>query len=197
MIQKERFRVRQLLYWLLVNTLAWLIGGGVSGIIEGDNDWLIGGIIACLLMWLAQWFLLQSYFEKATLWLILSPFGFIAGILFGGFTSWYVQQVIFASNSFQVRTAEIVLAIMGASVGLLQSYVLRHTKNGPLCWIFISSAAWTLGGIGFSYSSLLFFNMANLFIAFVIGYAIFGLIYGALTGVALVWILDTPKQNVK
>jgi len=196
MQQIGRFRTSVSLRWLLVSTLAWLIGGVISGAVRGDSDWVIGGITACLLMWITQWCLLRDYLHAAALWIILSIIGLVIGFFLGSFVVWYIQQVVFDNSPVQIRTAGILLAVFGASIGTTQSYVLRQIRGASFPWILSSAASWTLGGLGFFYSSWFFFDIANLFIAFVSGYTVFGLIYGVITGVALAWALKpVQKEN--
>lgn len=180
------------LAWTLATVIGMLAGFLLSIPLVNllDLQWarVIVPLLAGFLIGLCQWAALRNYLVNATDW-----------ILAGG-TSWAVG---YALGLFLINTlADTALGgivgyvLFGIIVAVVQWTVLRLEIPNVWIWILANVVGWTLGFYLSQASLDLFFNdpaIAPAASTSVIS-AISGLVAGAITGLALVWIVRQPER---
>ena len=166
--------------WTVASTVALFVAlvaipQGVHGIILARVG-MVGATVG-----IAQWFVLRWHVSRAGWWVLASAVG-------GALTF----AVIFAADGIIVARVGMV----GAAVGIAQWFVLRGQVFRAGWWVLASAAGFAVGGAviraasefesslrGFSYLP------HPVYVAgFVLGLAL----YGAITGVVMVWLLRQP-----
>lgn len=147
--------------WVLVNTFGWIVG------------WiLLGDLGVGVLVGLAQWVVLRQLVPKAGWWIVLTVFGWLAGVAL------IVSGVLLASSP-NLITSLLAGAVVGALVGLAQWLALRQWVQLAAVWILVNAVAWATAFSGF-FGSLLA-----------------GTVLGVFTGLVLDWLLrNAPKPNI-
>lgn len=180
------------LAWTLATVVGMLLGFLISLPVVNllDLQWarVIVPLLTGFVIGLAQWAALRSYLIDATDW-----------ILAGG-TSWAVG---YALGLFLINTlANTVLGgfvgyiLFGIIVAVIQWPILRREIPSVWAWILANVVGWTLGFYLSQISLDVFFNdpaIAPVASISVIS-SISGLVAGAITGLALVWIVRQPER---
>ncbi|MBZ0267511.1 hypothetical protein K8I85_05105 [bacterium] len=120
----------------------------------------VGAVLAGML----QWLVLRRHFAAAAWW-VLATVGALA----------VVGILVFAVRVFD---AGVGAATGGTVLGIAQWQVLRRTVTRAGWWVLASTVGWVTGGI-----------LSGAFQAGFAGWITIGATYGAITGVALVWLL--------
>ena len=187
------------LMWVFLSAMGWYIGlfvGFVAGYapIELIGHTPLGeGLAVCVTLILigavvgiAQWVVLRERVPGAGRWVWAS----IAGLAVAGGVGGAV--VVAGANVYSESLATVVgttliVALGGAVTGILQRPVLRGQVSRSGWWVLASTVGWGLGmavsGIG-GYAAG---DPGELF-----GWFVSGPVLGAVTGVALVWLLRQP-----
>ena len=172
---------------------------------------MVGFGIVAAVAGIMQWLVLRRHLSAAESWLVASATGgAIGGAL--GFASWViVGRDEFGVVSFSQETLTVAFTVVGAIVGIAQWLVLRGQVYRAGLWVLISTLGWAMGqaasGPAGRLGESLFYRLAFgietvrdgfLPIAgFVVGFPLFGLLTGAITGVAMVWLLRQPVPETK
>jgi hypothetical protein len=145
-------------------------------------------ILSGILLGAAQWLVLRGYVTNSQDWIINQIGGWVVGYALGLFV---VQALSKTSVGLLVGFISF-----GIIVALFQWPVLRREVPHLASWVAANVLAWTLG----AYLSLLaggiFFQgtTPNLITSVLVSVGITGLVAGAITAVALIWIVRQPDQ---
>jgi len=178
--------------WTLATAVGMLLGFLLSIPIVNllDLQWarVIVPVLAGFLIGLSQWFALRSYLIDATDW-----------VLAGG-TSWAVGYVLglFLINSLSSSFVGgfLAYALFGFIVAIVQWPVLRREIPNVWAWILANVIGWMLGFYLSQVALGLFFNdpAINPVASTSVISGVSGLVAGAVTGLALVWIVRQPER---
>jgi hypothetical protein len=190
---KERKRIGWgfWLQWALASTAGLYVGFIMAFVIAvfselelGLGEWpgeLAIGIVPGIGVGVLQWVVLRRRVSGAGWWVLASAAGGY-GIIQAGFNGY--SETLWSYVSLLGWTG--VVALGGAVTGTLQWLVLREQVSRAGWWVFASTVGWGLGmtaAIAFSWG---------------VGVSDFGalggtgVVLGALTGGALVWMLRQP-----
>ena len=132
---------------------------------------------------IAQSLVLRDRFAKEGWWLPLTLVGWALGLTF----VFFVPALSLRSHLPNLPPITILLidfAIIGGTVGICQWQLLKSFRAAGL-WLFASAIALSLGSLG-----LYLGYMLN---STVLASALLGVIYGAITGLAMIKVLRSPK----
>lgn len=178
--------------WTLATVVGMLVGFLLSIPLVNllDLQWarIIVPLLTGFIIGLAQWAALRSYLIDATDW-----------ILAGG-ASW---AVAYALGLFLINALSdtflggfVGYVLFGVIVAVVQWPILRREIPNVWAWILANVIGWTLGFYLSQVSLDLFFNdpaIAPAASTSVIS-SISGLVAGAITGLALIWIVRQPER---
>lgn len=178
--------------WTLATVVGMLLGFLLAIPLVNllDLEWarIMVPLLTGFIIGLSQWMALRSYLIDATDW-----------ILAGG-TSWAVGYALglFLINALAntVLGGLVGYVLFGLIVAIVQWPVLRREIPNVWAWILANVVGWTLGFYLSQVSLDIFFNdpaIAPAASTSVIS-SISGLVAGAITGLALVWIVRQPEQ---
>jgi hypothetical protein len=151
---------------------------------------LIVPIIAGILIGYSQWIVLRQYLTRASSsqWFLADGTSWAAG---------YALGLLLIQNLPSTILGNILAYILfGTIVALVQWPVLRREIPSTLTWIVVSALGWAAGLWASLLALGLFFNDPVIEpVASTIAIAVTsGLVAGAITGVALVWIVRQPEK---
>ena len=181
--------------WTLATAVGMLVGFLPSLLLINvlDLQWsrVIIPLLAGFLIGLAQWAVLRNYLVNSHDW-----------ILAGG-TSWAVGYAI---GLFLINTLSgtalgglIGFALFGAIVAAVQWPILRREIPHISSWIIANMLGWTAGFyLSQVFLTLFFSNVPaiNPVVSTAFISVVTGLVAGAITGLALVWIVRKPEVAV-
>lgn len=180
--------------WTVATAVGMLLGFLLSIPIVNllDLQWarVIVPLLAGFLIGLSQWFALRSYLIDATDW-----------VLAGG-TSWAVGYALglFLINSLSSSFLGglVAYALFGFIVAIVQWPILRREIPNVWAWILANVVGWVLGFYLSQIALSLFFNdpAINPVASTSVISGVSGLVAGAVTGLALVWIVRQPERVV-
>jgi hypothetical protein len=145
-------------------------------------------IISGIFLGLAQWLVLRPYISKSYDWILNHAVGWVVGYTLG----LYVVQLL----SKTPLGMFVGFISFGVIVALFQYPTLRREIPHLATWILANVIGWTLG----AYLSLLaagvFFQnkLPTTFTSVLVTVGITGLVAGAITGLALIWIVRQPDR---
>ena len=157
-------------WWVLASFVGWAVGSSVSDTL-GDavgEVWFdsVGLIVLGTLIGGMQWLVLRHQVSWGSWWVAAKIAGWAVGALvnlpFGLAAGWIVGLVV---------------------AGMFQWLILRRQLSRASWWLFASFVAWG-AGVGIS--------LALPRCPGACSGAVFGVVVGAMTGVALVWLLRRP-----
>jgi len=191
--------------WVAASIVGFALGAAAlrcSGMIPENTSLIIVetvGILARLLLptlpAFLHWLILRRLFARAGWWIPASVVGWLLGYIplgvgIAGADTGAGFLLISERYVFGVGCA-----VAGAVAGTLQSLVLRRWVSCAGWWVLASSISWV--GTAWVYASLTRGNDVNI----VLGGAASGTLSGAITGLALVWLLshsvDPNAREVK
>ncbi len=171
--------------WIVGMALAWLLSLLISPITQGFTNlvaWGIAGAIIGTTLGINQWFVLRPYSPPswAARWLSWWVLATILG------WSLSIAVIIGMGAGLQLGFATTG-SVIGISVGIAQYFVLRTQVLRAEWWALSNTVAWVIG-----LASIDLFGEA-------LGFPIAGFIYGAVSGVFLLWLFrgarpDEPAQ---
>lgn len=178
--------------WTLATTIGMLLGFLLSIPLVNvlDLEWarVIVPLFAGFLIGLSQWAVLRNYVVDTTDWILAAG------------TSWAVGYALglFLINSLANTPlgAFVGYILFGVIVAIVQWPILRREIPHVLPWIIANVLGWTLGFYLSQLALNLFFKdpaIAAVVSTSVIS-SISGLIAGAITGIALIWIVRQPER---
>ena len=183
-------------WWVITNAVGFGVGWllGVSVLLSrgesNETGWV--PVLVMFLGWgligasigISQWTVLRQ--TLGSWWVLATIIGWVVGA--------FVVPAIITAGGGIVISMPIVLMGNAALAGLLQWFTLRRYSQRAALWVLASLLGW---GIGFGAVVLLAGRLnaiaqsSDLVVAFV-GEAVVGAISGAITGLALIWLLQPP-----
>jgi hypothetical protein len=180
--------------WTLATAIGMILGYLTAAFIIGDLDLGIARVVVPLLAGLfigvAQWLVLRGYVTSSHDWILNHAGGWVVGYALGLFVVQALAQVAFG--------ALVGFILFGIIVALFQWPVLRREIPHLLFWILANVIGWTLGAFVSQLIAGVLFNGAppSLVTSTLVSVGITGLIAGAITAVALIWIVRKPERAV-
>ena len=160
---------------------------------------MAAGIVIGLGTGCTQWLLLKRRIPLSPSWIYLASAGFAAGELIIGILFWQMglnraEQRFIEGNALM---DSIIFAFLGLTIGLFQLPLLRRNFHRTLYWPLASMLGWCICILPFT---LMEFSPAfqqnasfgGLLLLFCFG----SLLYGAVTGATLCWLVK-PRENLK
>jgi hypothetical protein len=163
--------------------LAFLVGSIDLGIVR-----VIVPIITGLLLGLAQWLVLRPYVTKSRDWILYHAVGWVVGYTLGLF----VVQLLSKTPIGML----LGFICFGAIVALFQFPILRREIPHIGVWILANVIGWTLGAYLSQLAAAIFFtnNLPTTFTSVMVFVGITGLVAGAVTALALIWLVRKPDR---
>ncbi len=175
------------LWWVVAGVVGWAAGWGLGW--SEVEFWSVdiaaaeygGVVVGVTVVGALQWLMLRRQLAGAAWWIVAS---LVSGVVAGG--------VIYGVGGDAGFTAEVArdldvgwvveAALYGAVLGVLQWLVLRWQVALSGLWVLASTVGWVVGDP--VCSSLMDFGALS--------WVVFGAVYGAITGLVLVWLLRRP-----
>ena len=148
------------------------------------------GFVFSPLQPLAQWLVLRRHIFRAGWWVLATILGMAVGGAAGMATGveWMVALAwAVGDGSDVVRTG----ATLGAAVGVAQWLFLRQHFAQTGWWIPASIASWTIGAV----AGLSIVGDCAEFVRCFVGWASYGAVIGAVTGLVLLWLMTRPMSQ--
>ena len=143
-------------------------------------------VLAGTVIGFAQWLVLRRYVTAGTQWDWTDGISWAAGYILGLLLIQLLPSTVFV--------VFIGYFLFGAIVALVQWPVLRREIPQVLTWLVASALAWA---VGYWVSQAVLSVFTDPLIDPVVGTAVIaitsGLVAGAITGVALIWIVRKPE----
>jgi len=180
------------LSWTLATALGMLIGYLPLALLVGSFDLglarVIVPIITGVFLGLAQWLVLRPYISNSYDWILNHAVGWVVGFTLGLFVVQLLSKTPFGML--------VGFMSFGLIVALFQYPVLRREIPHLGTWIVANVIGWTLGAyLGQLAAGVFFQNVApTTFTSVLVTVGITGLVAGAITGLALIWIVRKPDR---
>jgi len=143
-------------------------------------------VLAGTVIGFAQWLVLRRYITASTRWDWTDGISWAAGYILGLLLIQMLPSTVFV--------VFIGYFLFGAIVALVQWPVLRREIPQVLTWLVASAIAWA---VGYWVSQAVLSLFTDPLIDPVVGTTVIavtsGLVAGAITGVALIWIVRKPE----
>jgi len=194
--------------WTLINALVLILGYIISVFVvllineiifeNTVDEWgspfeqtvvqIALGIVIGFSIGITQWRLLRKVFNVSSFWLYSVVIGFTILELIAGIILWKLDINRGELNfiEFNALAHALILAITGLIIGIIQMPLLKKQYAGSVYWVIASTLAW---GISILITAIDQDSELALLITFIIG----AILYGAITGATLMWILK-PKE---
>jgi len=145
-------------------------------------------VVAGALIGFSQWIVLKQYVTASTDWILAGGAAWAAG---------YALGLLLMLNLPNTLVAGILGSlIFGAIVAQVQWPVFRREIPNSWMWIISSAVGWTIGFLASQGALSLFSNEPAIHPA--VSTAVIagtnGLVAGAITGLALIWIVRRPER---
>lgn len=149
------------------------------------------GIVIGFSIGITQWRLLRKVFNVSSFWLYSVAIGFTILELIAGIILWKldINRGELSFIEFNALAHALLLAITGLIIGIIQMPLLKKQYAGSVNWVIASTLAW---GISILITAIDQDSELALLITFIIG----AILYGAITGATLMWILKPKKQKL-
>jgi hypothetical protein len=168
-IERPKVGWRVWLGWMLACTASAAVALTVTGALVRAGSlnaavvWAVFGLVIGPSLGITQWLVLRRQIPQAYMWVLASAMGGPVGGPLGG-------------------------AVIGASLGIPQWLVLRHRVSRAYVWVLASIVSFALGlsvgeAVGFAVDGAA---------GWPVGGTIHGIVVGAITGTALVWLFRQP-----
>jgi hypothetical protein len=188
----ENNEIGMWLEWTLATTFGMLLGFVPSLILVNILDLalarLIVPLVAGFLVGLAQWMVLRKYLDEVSDWILAGGVSWAAGYALG----------LFIMNGLTGTGLDgfIGYVLFGVIVALIQWPLLRREIPNVWMWVLANVIGWTAGFYMSQVSLGLFFDdpAINPIASTSVIAGVSGLVAGAITGIALVWIVRQPEQ---
>ncbi len=176
------------LWWVVAGVVGWAAGWGLGW--SEVEFWSVdiaaaeygGVVVGVTVVGALQWLMLRRQLAGAAWWIVAS---LVSGVVAGG--------VIYGVGGDAGFTAEVTrdldvgwvveAGLYGVVLGVLQWLVLRRQVALSGLWVLASTVGWIVGDP--VCSSLMDFGALS--------WVVFGAVYGAITGLVLMWLL---RQSV-
>jgi len=180
------------LAWTLATALGMLVGYLPLALLVGSLDLglarVIVPIISGICIGLAQWLVLRPYISKSYDWILHHAVGWVVGYTLG----LYVVQLLSKTPLGML----VGFISFGVIVALFQYPALRREIPHLATWILANVIGWTLGAYLSQLAAGFFFQntVPNTFTSVLVTVGVTGLVAGASTGLALIWIVRQPDR---
>jgi hypothetical protein len=146
-------------------------------------------IIAGILIGFSQWLVLRRYLTTDSDWILAGGAAWAAGYAFG---------LLMIQNLSSTAIGEIIAYLLfGVIVAIIQWQMLRREIPNLLTWVVINSLGWAAGLWASQFVLNLLFDAPV--IEPVVSTSVIagtsGLVAGAITGLALIWIAREPEPE--
>lgn len=148
---------------------------------------IIVPIVAGILIGFAQWFVLRQYLTVSSDWVLEGGTGWAVGYALGLLLIESLSSTAFAGIAAYV--------LFGVIVALVQWQDLRREIPSKLTWVLANSVGWAAGLWASQLALGLFFDdpVIEPVVSTIVIAVASGLVAGAITGIALVWIAGRPE----
>lgn len=180
--------------WTLATALGMLVGHLILVPIVDNIDLglarVVAPLLAGLLVGFAQWLVLRGFLTDSSTWVLAGGASWATAFVIGLF--------IVQSLSGSVLAGLFAYILFGLIVALMQWPILRREIPNIWSWVLANIIGWTLG----FFASQLVVNAVfspdsyNQALVTAVSTGVSGLIAGAFTGLALVWIVSKPEVVV-
>jgi hypothetical protein len=175
---------RRLWVWPVAILVSFPIGGYLADLVVDGVDSvgaaLLGGLIAGLVIGVAEWFALRRW--VSWLWIVATSIGMAVGLMAGA------TVVDYGTSRGDIM---IMGAVTGLGVGALQGLVLAKSRvPGALWWAVVNPPAWALCWLVTSY--VITRNVQDQFPNFGASGAV---VFGLLTWFLLALLLRKPEPK--
>lgn len=145
-------------------------------------------ILAGVLIGFAQWVVLRFYLTATSDWILAGGAAWAAGYALG--------LLLMQNISGTLVGGVLGYLLFGAIVGLVQWPVLRREIPNGVVWILANTLAWAIGFWVSQWTLNLLFNDPVIppLISTSVLAGVSGLVAGAISGAALVWIARQPDK---
>ena len=188
-VQRDEFGLW--LRWTLATMVALILGFVPFTFFRFTLDllwirWLIP-LWAGALVGVFQWLALRPYLTHSVDWIVNGGVGWALGFALGLFA---IQAL--AETGWGVLLGYL---LFGLIIGVLQWPVLRREIPNAVPWVAASVLGWALGTLASEWVLGAFFygRQPPEVIVVAVNVAVVGLVAGAITGLALVWIVRKPE----
>ena len=192
----------------------------VGGFLVGAGAVVLAAVTVGASVGIAQWLALRRHLSRAGLWLLGSVVGMTMGLSLSVWLAVVLQRggragmssaltLVGVAGNFQDYVISggmwwaVVGVVAGASVGIAQWLTLRNQLSWASLWplgsvlgmaIGFPAGALVLGALGSIWHDTIRLWGADVgyIAAWAIGLAVMGAVSGAITGLALVWLLRHP-----
>jgi len=180
------------LEWTLATAFGMLLGFLPSIVLVNIMDLALARVIVPLfagfLVGLAQWVVLRKYVNEVSDWILAAGASWAVGYALG----------LFIMNGLTGTGLDSFVGyiLFGIIVALVQWPILRREIPNVWMWILANVIGWTAGFYMSQVALDLFFNgptIAPIASTSVIS-GVSGLVAGAITGIALIWIVRKPER---
>jgi hypothetical protein len=206
-LKTHQFKWDIWIQWVLATSVGLVVSDGLSVYISLGEcvDLFIPGAIIGTLQWL---FILQFQISRATRW-IWSTFlgwtiGWVLGMLAGSIVSLIIilatsglepNSIINAGSNLAGMT--VLLVVHGVILGTTQwLFALKSQYHKAIWWIPANIIGWPLAN-GLSWGILGPLFLSSVPFSGLIDSAIRGVVFGAITGGMLVWLLQEPRHETR
>ncbi|HEU0297046.1 MAG TPA: hypothetical protein VFR47_30180 [Anaerolineales bacterium] len=180
------------LEWTLATALGMLLGFLPSIVFVNILDLAFARVIVPLwagfLVGLAQWVVLRKYLNESSDWILAGGASWAVGFALG--------LLIMNGLTGTGLDGFFGYILFGIIVAIVQWPVLRREIPNVWMWILANVVGWTAGFYLSQFSLDLFFNGPTIdpVASTSVLSGVSGLVAGAITGVALVWIVRKPER---
>jgi hypothetical protein len=135
----------------------------------------------------AQWIVLRRFVTATSQWIWVDGLSWAAGYILGLFIVQFMPSTLFAGF--------IGYFLFGAVVALMQWQVLRREIPHVITWILVSALAWAASFWASQGVLALLFHGPSIApaVSTTVIAVTSGLVAGAITGIALIWIVRKPE----
>ena len=188
----KRNEISLWLAWTLATALGMLIGYLSLALLVGPLELgvarVIVPIISGILLGLAQWLVLRPYISKSYDWILNHAVGWMVGYTLGLYTVQLLSKTPFGML--------VGFIFFGLIIALFQYPALRREIPHLATWILANIIGWTLGAYISQLAAGVFFQngVPTTFTSVLVTVGITGLVAGAITGLALIWIVRQPDR---
>ena len=190
----ERHAFSLWLSWTLATTLGMLVGYLPAALFINEVDLgfarILVPLLSGLLIGFAQWIVLRDYVTNSRDWILNYAGGWVVGYWLGLWIIQFLSKFPFGSL--------IGYLLFGIIVAIFQWPVLRREIPHIWSWILANILGWTLGAfVGQLFAASLERSTPTTPITItLVAVTITGLVAGAITALALVWIVRKPERTM-
>ena len=188
------------LWWVLASTVGWAVGGGLSGSLGSIQVGYVGGMtVGAAGAGMLQWLVLRQRIDRAGWWVLATALAsaivgaLIVAVGVGGGRNW---NLTWSADPGRVVVGLAGMGLFGAALGALQWLVLRRRIARAGWWVLAGGMGWITGAplgavLGGGLSGVLGWSGSGA-IDWALTWGGVGVVYGAIMGRVLVWLLRQP-----